>query len=539
MPGRKLFPVAAIVAALIILGLVVRLVGIDWGLPYIQYHVDEQGFGKFTIHYFTGDLDPHFFEVPPLYTYLTAAVWEGYYLGGRIAGRLTDHASFIKAYGKDSSIFILLGRLLTVLFSVGTVLLVFLLGRRMYGTRAGALAALLLVFALEHVKQSHYYIPDVAMVFFMVASFYFIWLIYTTGQARYYVLAGLFAGLAYATKYSGHFLALPLLLAHFFRSSEKKEPFFRSLFSPKLLAALAAFLGGFLAACPYSILDSHKFLRDFRRQATRLFAEGHFGSSTAEPSWLFYLKYGFRENVGRVAQFLVPGGVIYALVKHRKKDWLLLSLPVPLFLIMGTMKSYATRYMLPLAPFFVLLAGLFLDRLMDWIKSGIGRIRKLSASAAGPLSRAAQVGLALIIILPSVAQTVRYDIEATWTDTRTVAKDWIEANIPRGTRIASESYRPPLKAEDYKMFTPNCLGDVGWDWLIQRRVEYVIVNDIMYQRFLDTPADFPKEAAFYRSLDRRAALIKVFAPRWDEDLIDLHNPTIKVYRIDSNPATGR
>ncbi len=534
---RKLVSVKGLVIGLIALALLVRLVGLTWGLPYIQYHVDEQGFGKFTIHYFTGDLNPHFFEVPSLYTYLTAAVWEGYYLGGKAAGRFTDHASFIKAYGRDSSTFILLGRLLTVLFSVGTVLLVFGIGRRMYGTRAGALAALLLIFSLEHVKQSHYYIPDVAMVFFLMLGFFFVWSIYTTGKARFYILAGLCAGLAYATKYSGHFLALPLLLAHFFRAHEEKEPFLRSLVSPKLLGALGAFFGGFLIGCPYSVLDSTKFLKDFRRQASHLFAQGHFGSSTAEPTWLFYLKYGLRENIGRVAQFIVPAGVAYALARHRRKDILLLSLPVTLFLIMGTMKSYATRYLLPLAPFFALLAALFLDRALDWIRTGLDRLRKGAMPPA--LVRTAQAGLILAVVLPSAWQVARYDQAVTWTDTRTQAKDWIEANIPKGARIASESYRPPLKAEDYRSFTPNCLGYLGWDWLVQRRVEYVIVNDIMYQRFLDAPADFPKEAAFYRSLDERATLVKVFAPRRDDDLIDLHNPTIKIYRIDQDPDTPR
>jgi 4-amino-4-deoxy-L-arabinose transferase-like glycosyltransferase len=534
---RKIVSVKGLVIALIGLALLVRLVGLGWGLPYAQYHVDEQGFGKFTIRYFTGDLDPHFFEVPSLYTYLTAAVWEGYYLGGKAAGTFVDHASFIKAYGRDSSVFILLGRLLTVLFGVGTVLLVFGLGRRMYGTRAGALAAILLIFSLEHVKQSHYFIPDVAMVFFLMLGFFFVWSIYTTGKARFYILAGLCAGLAYATKYSGHFLALPLLLAHFFRSYEKKEPFIRSLFSPKLLGALAAFFGGFLIGCPYAVLDKTKFLKDFRRQASRLFAQGHFGSSTAEPTWLFYLKYGLRENIGRVAQFLVPAGVLYALLKHRRKDILLLSLPLTLFVIMGTMKSYATRYLLPLAPFFALLAALFLDWALDGVKAGLARLREVTLPAS--LVRTVQAGLVLAVVLPSAWQTARYDQALTWTDTRTVAKDWIEANIPRGERIASESYRPPLKAGDYKLLTPNCLGDVGWDWLARRRVRYVIVNDIMYQRFLDAPADFPKQAAFYRSLDERATLIKVFAPRRDDDLIDLHNPTIKIYRIDQDSAPGR
>ncbi len=523
---------AVLILGLIILGLLVRLLGIGWGLPFF-YHVDEKGFGRFTIGYFSGDLDPHFFLVPSLYTYLTASVWAGYYLGGKVAGRFTDPAAFIKAYRQDPTVFVILGRILSTLLGVGTILLVFAIGRKMYGTRAGALAALMLVFSLEHVKQSHYFVPDVAMVFFLMLSFFFIWSIYTTGRPRFYILAGLFAGLAYATKYGGQYMALPLLFAHFFRSAEEKEPLVRSLFSPKLLGALAAFVGGFLAGCPYALLDSHKFIKDFRWQTKHLFAVGHYGSSTTEPAWLFYLRYGFRENVGRLAQFLVPGGIIYGLFKHRKKDILLLSIPLTMFVITGAMKSYATRYLLPLAAFFILLAALFLDKLLDGTAAVLGKIK--NGAFASAMTKPVQVVLALAFLLPSIGQVARYDDSVTRTDTRTKAKDWVEANIPKRERIATEMYGPPLDPADYRFAYRNALGTITLDWLAQRQAKYVIISDIMYKRFLEAPQEFPKESAFYRSLDKNAYLLRTFAPRWDDDLVDLHNPTIKVYRLSLAP----
>lgn len=534
IPQKKTLT-AGLIVGLIILGLLVRLLGIGWGLPFF-YHVDEKGFGRFTIGYFKGDLNPHFFQVPSLYTYLTASVWAGYYLGGKIAGRFPDRPAFIKAYHADPTVFVLLGRILSALLGVGTVLLVFAIGRRMYGTRAGALAAFMLVFSLEHVKQSHYFVPDVAMIFFLMLSFLFIWSIYTTGRMGSYILAGLFAGLAYASKYGGHYMALPLLLAHFFRSAEEKESWARSLFSPKLLAALAAFFGGFLAGCPYALLDSHKFIKDFRWQARHLFSVGHYGSSTSEPSWLFYLKYGFRENVGRWAQFLIPGGILFALFKHRKKDILLLSIPVTMFVITGAMKSYATRYLLPLTTFFILLAALFLDKLLDGAAAVLGRIK--SGGLAAAATKSVQAALVLVFLLPSVWQVARYDDSITRTDTRTKAKHWVEANIPLHERIATEMYGPPLNPADYKFAYRTALGTITFDWLAQRQAKYVIISDIMDKRFLETPKEFPRESAFYRSLDKQAYLLQTFAPRWDDDLIDLHNPTIKIYRLSlaANPS---
>ena len=532
MTPRQKSIAAGVILVLVVFGLAARLPGLKWGLPYF-YHVDERGFGKFTIFYFKGDLNPHFFEVPSLYTYMTAAVWSGYYLAGKLSGRFDSREDFFRAYYRDPTVFVVLGRLLSVLAAVGTILLLFIIGRKMYGLRAGALAALLLVFSLEHVKLSHYFIPDVTMVFFLMLSFLFIWSIYTTGKTSSYILAGLFAGLAYATKYGGHFLALPLLLAHLFRAREQGTPFLRSLISPRLWAALPAFLGGFLIGCPYAVLDWPKFIHDFRWQTQHLFSLGHYGSTTSEPAWLFYLKYGFRDNIGRLAQFLVPAGIILALVRHRRKDWLLLSVPLTMFPLTGIMKTYATRYLMPLTCFFILLAALFLDELLARISAGLSKIKK---PAVPSWAKAAAQGLfVLVLLLPSAVTVARYDDSVSRTDTRSKAKSWVEAHIPKGERIADEMYGPPLNPKDYRFSHRDSLGQQDLDWLAARQVRFAIVSDIMYSRFTQYPQEFPAEAAFYRSLDEKAYLIKTFAPRWDEDLVDLHNPTIKVYGLSTLP----
>jgi hypothetical protein len=57
----------------------------------------------------------------------------------------------------------------------------------------------------------------------------------------------------------------------------------------------------------------------------------------------------------------------------------------------------------------------------------------------------------------------------------------------------------------------------------------------MYARFTRYPTEFQKQASFYTSLENQTVLIKTFTPKWDEYLIDLHNPTIKVYRLSRYP----
>jgi len=539
MTSEKIPSEKAVLVVLVILAVLVRGWGINFGLPFIL-HVDEARFAQISIDYFSKGLDPHFFHVPTLYTYMVAALWGVYFLGGKMAGNFPSVAAFVAHFNQNPTVFYLIGRLLTLFLSVGTVLLVYLIGKKMYDRRLGFLAGLFLIFSPEHNKISHYMNPDSPMVFFLALSFFFCWLIYTRGDRKYYVWAGLAAGLATATKYGGQMLFLPLILAHIFRILENKLPLRKIILSPDLFLSAASFVAGFLAGCPYAVLDFPTFWRDFRWQSKHLYSIGHFGDSTADPAWLFYLKYGFRENVGPYAQFLVGGGLVYALARHRKKDLILLSYPLVLFVLIGMWKTRATRYMLPLAPFLILLASLFLDALLSWPKklSSSLHLKAIVAPAGEKILAAAVV---ILLLLGPAHKVVMVDYTLTRPDTRITAKAWIERFIPKGSRIALESYCPPLSPRDYQLSYRHTLSQVNLEWLTWKKIQYVVTSDAMSARFTRFPKEFPREAEFYRSLDAGGVLVKTFEPAWDEykndpPLTDLHNPTIKVYKWTSCPT---
>ena len=518
---------------IIVLAIATRVVGISFGLPHF-YHVDEARFAKISFTYFTGDLNPHFFHVPSLHTYVVAGLWGVYYLGGKITGDFTSAAHFMEAFEEDATPHVILARLLSVLLSVGTILIVFYLGRKMYNPRVGILASVFLVLSPVHNKISHYMVPDVPMVFLLMVSFLCIWFIYVKGDTKFYILAGLFAGLATATKYGGQMLFLPLFLAHLFTVLDNKRSIKEIFFSHKLLLSVVFFIGGFLAGCPYSVLDFTKFWNDFKWQSQHLLQEGHYGTSKTLPAWLFYLQYGMAENMGKFAQYLAYGGVLLALVRRKRKDLILIVYPLVLFVLIGSWKSMAARYLLPLTPFLVLIAAIFLDALLTKIS-----VLLSTHNTRFPFrvleSRYLNWAVVVLILIPSAVKVVRFEYLLTQKDTRTLAKEWINNNLAKGTTLALESYGPPLSQDDFILLRRHTLGNTHLDWLAQRNVEYVIVSDIMYARFTRYAEEFPKQARFYRSLEEQTLLIKTFRPKWDEFLIDLHNPTIKIYRLSPYP----
>jgi len=539
MAVLKKFPVSLnqspskILIFLLLLGLITRLIGLNFGLPFL-YHVDEARFAQISLKYFSGDLNPHFFHVPSFYTYLQAGVWGIFYLLGKLLGFFSSLEHFISSFQANPTLFILIGRLINLIFSLGTIALVFTLGRKIYSLRAGFWAALLLIFSHIHNKISHYSLPDVPMVFFLVLTFYFIWELYTKGQARSYLLAGLFAGLATATKYGGQLLFLPLFLAHYDYHRRQKHSWRTLLFHPPLWGAGILFIMAFLAGCPFSLLDFQTFWKDFQWQSQHLYTVGHYGGALHQSAFLFYLFYGFRENIGLIAQWLLPLGLLLALKQRNKNDLLLLSYPLLMFIIVATWKAKAVRYLLPFIPFLIIFCGKIMDQILSFWEQFHSSLPFPHLSIK--INRRLIIGvISLAVILPQAYKVTRFDLSLTQKDTRTLAREWILTHLPPKSTIALEMYGPPLFDCDYHLLYRHTLGNVNLEWLAFRQVEFIIISDIMYQRFVTNPQEYPKQAAFYQSLEEKAVLIKEFVPSWNEELIDLHNPTIKIYRLSTLP----
>ena len=76
-------------------------------------------------------------------------------------------------------------------------------GRRWFGPSAGIVAAWLVAASDFHASYSRAALTDVPVCLFMLWAVYFLWLALQTGTRRDILLAGLFTGLAWWTKYNG------------------------------------------------------------------------------------------------------------------------------------------------------------------------------------------------------------------------------------------------------------------------------------------------------------------------------------------------
>ena len=523
--------------AILALALLVRLWGIDHGLPFI-YHPDEPALVRSAYGLRFGNLNPGHFDWPHLHYYLCFFIFESF-IKFRALLQVLNLRSVLEQIApllwQDPAIFYFLGRLVSALMGVATVGLTYLVGKKLFDKRVGLVGALFLSLSTLHVAQAHYALLDISMTFWVTLSLLFSVLILKKGRTRDYLLAGLFAGFAASTKYHGALVVIPILAAHLLHIGRIGR------IGPILLSGLAA-IGGFLIGTPYALLDRKTFLfkedaRGFLWQLQNM--QGHLGAEAAN-GWWFHFSITLRRALGPALLGLVVLGIILALVRHRRRDLLLLSFPVFYFLYVGSWTVVYGRYMIPILPMLCLLAASFIFFVIKKFKKP-------------NLVLGVLLGLALLQPAWEVAKSDRI---LNQIDTRTLAKEWIDENLPDQSKIAMDTiygyfldpyYLPNLRKATGADDPEKGFYLLPWskisettphedpqkflaDWQAEK-VDYLIVSSLVYGRYFSKRTEEVRPGVKnvqtdYLWFDENFKLLKEVSPNGVRP-----GPTIKVYQV--------
>ncbi len=270
--------------------------------------------------------------------------------------------------------------------------------------------------------------------------------------------------------------------------------------------------------------------------------------------WWFHLTTTLANGMGPAAAALGISGTLITLAHWRKGGWALALFPLFHYLLMGSSRVAFQRYMIPVLPFLSLMGAWLLLALLDRL----------------PLARLFKGAVGFAVVTP-LTRSVLHDLLLTRTDTRTLAWQWIERNIEPGTIVATQAYGPPIPAKD----SPSVGGskvremkDRVKEALLQDRLvyevrhiqgpemhdvarlvaegaSYAVVNDYCARRHLAFRDIYPKEAAFYGELDKKASLAAEFSPykggallHWDNtmDLKGLYSPAASELWLRERPG---
>jgi 4-amino-4-deoxy-L-arabinose transferase-like glycosyltransferase len=289
-----------------------RLVGIQYGLPFALLNPDEQNIvPRAWAMTHGGGVDPHWFDYPTLVMYLLAPVqaWE-------------HEPSYLAA------------RLAMVAIALAGVAAAWWLGRAAYGPVAGFVAAAAVAVETTYVAYSRMAVTDVPLTVGVTVAL----ALMVSGRIE---LAGLAVGLAASAKYPGILLLAPLVATAWGR--------WRGLAIAVGLAVVA-----FAATSPYVLID----FGEAAGAAWRVQRWAHTGwlgfenDHAAPIAFTGTLWDGFGP-----ALLIAVAGLVVALVHRTRADLVLGVFVLVYFANLLVLHSHFDRYVLPLVPALGALAG--------------------------------------------------------------------------------------------------------------------------------------------------------------------------------------
>ena len=338
------------------------------------------------------------------------------------------------AFASDPVPFLLIGRSVSLVFGLATVVLTYWLASTMGGTAMGLVAALFVAISPTDVSVSnnlgHWCLATLltVAVFLCIHS-----VIDAVASRRQLVTLGVFAGLAVAVVYTMGLLALPILLALATRWRRRRlagEPtrWFADILAVAAGAVIGHVIGNFTA-----LLQPKLVLHEiFMPEASLL--------SDQSPKTNYIHNVGW--YIGSIFGHLGLGWAVAAcgtaglLLAARRADpiWLaVLAFTLAILVLQpAAVVLFANRYTTPVTPLIAVSAAWLLVNVSQRF-AGSDRLAIFQPRLLLPV-------LAVLAALPGLRTDLAYRQALALTPTRELARQWIEANIARGSGIMQSIY---------------------------------------------------------------------------------------------------
>ena len=513
-------------AGVLALALVLRLRGLDFGLPALL-DPDEPIFVLLGLKLLKDHtLNPGWFGHPGTTTiYSMALVEAGVFLVGHITGRFPDAAAFSRAFYHDPGIVFLPGRVVILISALLTIALTYRLARQLFDTRVALLAAALLAIDPIHIRYSQIIRTDMqATIFILLAALASVRIV-ERGRTRDYVVAGIWVGVGCATKWPSLTVAIGIVGAAWWRFW-RNPPDRRTVVRSVALAAVAS-----VAACvvvsPYLVLDAGTLISDLHgeQRGYRLGATG--SGLVANVGW--YVAYPLRAGLGMGGLVLTVVGFCVAMRRNAAAGAVLFPVTLVFLVSISAQHLIWERWTVPLLPLLTIATAYGAVCLVDVVRANAPKL-------IVPVSLAITLFVALAPLKVGDAQA-----RERRTDTRRQATRWAARNIPAGSTVAIEylafdvldapwTFLYPagdkgcvdVRANLSKQVTVKRIG--GWRGSRPQvnfggieatqaatcRADYLIIAD--YDRYLAERNRFPEEVANYRRLMAGGSTVAVFRP---------------------------
>jgi hypothetical protein len=522
-------------AAVLAVGLIFRVASF-WRYPFC----DE--------YYFLANIQNFFanktirvsqFLYPTLFSYL-AALGMGvgsiiYWMMGLIP---TAHG--ISYLGiRNPELMLLPGRCVSLAFGFLTIILIYKMGKKLYGEKAGIAAALFLSISPTHIWESGFCVADVCATYMATLAVWFSLNISERGNFRDYFLGGCAVGLSFSTKYNAVLIATAVLTSHF--CFLKRE---RLLIDPKkwingnLIGSGLAVIISFVMTSPGWITQFPEFVDGFFHQM-QVVSQGHM--AIGRFGGKFQMAKLYWDGEGTIS-LLAAFSFLWAAWKHRASDLVIAGAVLPAVLVIGRWyNNMSLHYLLFIFPAVSVWIGRFL------------------AEISGRIVSRQQNFVYWILLLVGIMQPFWADIQNASAerliDNRWLALEWIHKNIYAGEKIALDwLYTPRISTqkeqEEALRKHPEWNGvfdsipayeqislDKNIGWLFHTDATWLVTSNWDYDRFFlgsPPPEGNPLRKKYFEYRSFYEVLRKGKAGGFEWRLIKSFNqgkgPIIEIYR---------
>ena len=535
---------AAVLVPILILAGVLRLMSLDFGLPH-RYHIDEPAYVIAALKIGQGNLQLNYPPMSPSFQQLIyLALYGVYFLVQLALGQVNSPQEFAGLYKLDPTPFYLLARGVSVVSSLLAIIFLFLIVRRIRDNVTALIAALFLSVSFLDVRHAHFAEPYSLLGLLGLLTTFLALKYFDRGSWKFLFLSGFVSGMAIGIRFSLATLTIIPLLAVGYRCFAL-TPRCRPVLLFARLGLLAASLSlGFLVGVPGFLVNFQNTLTSLRNQTSLATGtDGFLGMVFSTlPSWKFYALM-FEIAWGIPILIVLIFGLARFVWRHEPEETLFAVFPVTYLAVLfnaSAASSAFARYLIPVLPFLAYLAADGLVWVINWGFRGW---------SLAPRQLFLATATVILMIIP-LLRSIRLDILWRQPDTRTLALEWIEANIPTGARLAVQWYGPPLSTPDNpepgttQSYTVTMLYPFSreperysLDYYRKNGFDYLIISSHVYKLpFVDEALNNAR-MNFYLDLLASSRLVAEFKPYDGERepayiFEQMWGPIVSLYELD-------
>lgn len=525
----------AVVVLLTLLAFALRIPGLDWGMPVLWvYNSDTERFvTDAAIMASARDPNPHWFGHPgSTVIYPLAIVFA---LTNRIDRALGNTDEFVGTlFQQDPATFHAIGRTYTALLGAALIPIGYVLGKRSGSRFVGLVSACILTVSPVCVEYSHMARPDAVGAFWASLGLLASIAILHKPKWRYYVLAGIAFGLAVSSKYNLVLLVIGLPLAHAARTCLEVRGNRHAKMSTmwgRLAIALGLVVLTFVLTSPFFFIDFPTVVEslEHERRTVHLSAD----SLTLFQNAWWYLTVVIPGSgiwpaggVGPVGAILAGLGILAALRRRNLVLVLYFIISLTFLAGMSVQALHWDRWIIPILPLVTSLSGAGLNAIALVLR----RIRAMPKWAISGV-----VALVLLSSMWPIRSSIQYNVDRVIPNTRQLAQEWVETNLPYESRIIAEMYSIPITPGRFAHHTyVYSAGLQSLEYYCENEYDYIIFTEAMIRRYAAEQERYLKVVANYERIQSELNLVKAVEPEpWR--VSGLGTRTIYIYQLSHCP----